>query len=206
MDPIAYEGCGVCAWFCPEQAIAFDQAINGEWLVSETRHGPMVHARLGVAEENSGKPVGTIRQEARRIAEQRGLELVIIDGSPGIGCPVIASISGASLVLIVTEPTLSGLHDLERVADLTRHFGVPAVVSVNKWDLNPKIAVQIEERSHSRGLAVANRVRYDRAVTEAQIRKLAVVEVKQNGSAEDIRHLWADAQAALAEGGIYAHV
>jgi MinD superfamily P-loop ATPase len=197
VDPIACEGCGVCVWFCPERAIAFEPAVNGEWFVSETRHGPMVHASLGVAEENSGKLVSTVRQEARRLAELRGLELVIVDGSPGIGCPVIASISGASLVLIVTEPTLSGLHDLERVAELTRHFGVPAKVSVNKWDLNPRIAARIEDGARSGGLGVAGRVRYDRAVTEAQIRKLAVVELKQDGSAEDIRQLWADVQAAL---------
>ena len=125
IDPIACEGCGVCAWFCAENAIEFAPAVNGEWYVSDTRHGPMVHAKLGIAEENSGKLVSTVRKEAGAIAQQRGLELVLIDGSPGIGCPVIASITGADLVLIVTEPTLSGLHDLGRVADVARHFEIP---------------------------------------------------------------------------------
>jgi MinD superfamily P-loop ATPase len=190
IDPIACEGCGVCAWYCPAKAIEFGPVVNGEWYVSETRFGPMVHAKLGVAEENSGKLVSTVRKQAKELAEQRNLELVIIDGSPGIGCPVIASIGGADLVLVVTEPTLSGLHDMNRVAELTRHFGIPALVCVNKWDLNPQVASEIEQQARRRGLQPAGRVRYDRAVTEAQIRQQAVVEYQENGCAEDIRRVW----------------
>ena len=190
IDPIACEGCGVCAWFCPENAIEFGPVVNGEWSISETRYGPMVHAKLGIAEENSGKLVSTVRTAARKLAEQRGLDTVIIDGSPGIGCPVIASITGANLVLIVTEPTLSGKHDLERVADLTRHFDIPAMVCVNKWDLNPQIAEEIESAARKRGLEIAGRVRYDLAVTAAQVRSLSVVEHQNDGPAEDIRAVW----------------
>jgi MinD superfamily P-loop ATPase len=190
VDPIACEGCGVCAWFCAEHAIEFAPAVNGQWFVSRTRFGPMVHARLGVAEENSGKLVSTVRTEARKLAEQRGLEILIIDGSPGIGCPVIASITGASMVLIVTEPTVSGQHDMERVADLARHFEIPAMLCVNKWDLNPRIADEIESLAATQGIQVAGRVRYDRAVTDAQIRKASVVEYQRNGCAEDIRRVW----------------
>ena len=190
IDPIACEGCGVCAWFCVENAIEFAPAVNGEWYVSETRHGPMVHAKLGVAEENSGKLVSTVRKEAGTLAEQRGLDLVLIDGSPGIGCPVIASITGADLVLIVTEPTLSGLHDLGRVADVARHFGIAGLVCINKWDINPDVGAEIERQACERGLTVVGRVRYDRAVTDAQVRKQAVVEYQQNGCAEDIRVVW----------------
>jgi len=190
IDPIACEGCGVCAWFCAEKAIEFAPAVNGEWYVSDTRHGPMVHAKLGIAEENSGKLVSTVRKEAGAIAQQRGLGLVLIDGSPGIGCPVIASITGANLVLIVTEPTLSGLHDLGRVADVARHFEIPGMVCVNKWDLNPDVAAEIERQAQDRGLGVAGRVRYDRAVTEAQIRKQSVVEYQQDGCAGNIRQVW----------------
>jgi len=197
IDPIACEGCGVCAWFCPQSAIEFTDAVNGEWFVAETRHGPMVHARLGIAEENSGKLVTTVRQEAGKLARQRGLDLVLIDGSPGIGCPVIASITGADMVLIVTEPTLSGLHDLKRVADVAKHFGIPALVCVNKWDLNPDTATEIERQARQHGLPVAGRVRYDRAVTHAQIRKQAVVEYQQNGCAQDIRDLWRDVRDRL---------
>lgn len=197
VDPVACEGCGVCAWFCAEGAVEFGPVVNGEWFVSETRCGPMVHAKLGVAEENSGKLVSIVRTNAASVARERGLELVIIDGSPGIGCPVIASVTGASLVLAVTEPTLSGLHDLERVADLTRHFGIPTLVCVNKWDLNPDICARIEAGARDRGLGLAGRVRYDRAVTEAQIHRKSVVEYQQDGCAADIRAVWSNVQVHL---------
>ncbi len=197
IDPIACEGCGVCAWFCAENAIEFGPVINGEWFISNTRCGPMVHAKLGVAEENSGKLVSIVRTEAKKIADERKLDLVIIDGAPGIGCPVIASITGADLVLVVTEPTLSGLHDLQRVADLTKHFGIETLVCINKCDLNEEVASQIETQVLQRGLKLAGKVRYDRAVTEAQIRKISVVEYSRNGIAGDIRNLWANVRASL---------
>jgi MinD superfamily P-loop ATPase len=200
IDPVTCEGCGVCAWFCPVDAIEFGPVVNGEWYVSETRHGPMVHAKLGVAEENSGKLVSIVRRKAGRIAEQRGLDTVLIDGSPGIGCPVIASITGADLALIVTEPTLSGLHDLGRIADVARHFEVSCLVCVNKWDINPDMTTEIEHHAGERGLSLAGRVRYDRAVTDAQIHKQAVVEYQQNGCAEDIREVWGAVKRAL-DGG-----
>ncbi len=197
IDPIACEGCGVCAWFCAEHAIEFAPAVNGEWYVSDTGHGPMVHAKLGIAEENSGKLVSTVRKEAGAIARQRDLDLVLIDGSPGIGCPVVASITGADLVLIVTEPTLSGLHDLGRVADVARHFEIPGMVCVNKWDLNPEVAAEIERQAEDRGLTVAGRVRYDRAITQAQIRRQSVVEYQSNGCAQDIRIVWGEVNGRL---------
>lgn len=200
VDPAACEGCGVCAWFCAEGAIEFAPVVNGEWFVSETRCGPMVHARLGIAEENSGKLVSTVRANARRLAAERGLDLVMIDGSPGIGCPVIASITGADVVLVVSEPTLSGLHDLERVAALARHFGIPALVCVNKWDLNPEMSARIETWARTHGLAPAGRVRYDAAVTAAQVAGKAVVECRPDGCAEDIRSVWQTVAAYLEEG------
>ena len=201
IDPIACEGCGVCDWFCDENAIEFGPVVNGEWFISDTRCGPMVHARLGVAEENSGKLVSVVRTQAKQIAEDRKLDLVLIDGSPGIGCPVIASIAGADLVLVVTEPTLSGMHDLKRVADLTKHFGIKTLVCVNKWDLNDNMAAQIETQVLQRGLKLAGRVRYDRAVTEAQIKKLSVVEYSSNGIAGNIKHLWTNVRISLNASG-----
>ena len=191
IDPIACEGCGVCAWFCPEEAIEFAPAVNGEWFVSETRAGPMVHAKLGVAEENSGKLVSLVREQARETAKTQKRDLVLIDGSPGIGCPVIASITGAALALVVTEPTLSGLHDLERVSDLTGHFRVDTLICINKWDINKDLALKIEAVARQRGLKVAGRVRYDRAITEAQIKRQSIVEYATNGVAADVRQLWA---------------
>ena len=192
IDPVACEGCGVCAHFCPTEAIVFGVAANGEWFTSETRHGPMVHARLGIAEENSGKLVTLVRNEAKKIAQQRHLDLVLIDGSPGIGCPVIASITGADLALVVTEPTLSGMHDLGRVLDLTEHFGIDALVCVNKWDINEAVASEIEARAGQRGARTAGRVRYDPAVTRAQVQGQSVVEFAQDGAAGDIRRLWSE--------------
>ncbi|MGB9618968.1 MAG: ATP-binding protein [Armatimonadota bacterium] len=197
IDPIACEGCGVCAYFCPVDAVVFSPSINGEWFVSETRHGPMVHAKLGIAEENSGKLVTTIRREANRIAEENGLGLVIIDGSPGIGCPVRASITGASMVLIVTEPTLSGLHDLDRVADLTSHFKIPTAVCVNKSDINPDMTARIREHCLNRNIDMLGEIHYDTAVTRAQIEKKSAVEYDNSIAAQDIRSLWDAVDARL---------
>jgi len=182
IDPIACEGCAVCVRFCPVSAIDFPERLSGIWMVSKTRCGPMVHARLAPAAENSGKLVSVVRAEAR-------YPLVLIDGPPGIGCPVIASLTGASLVVVVTEPTVSGEHDLKRVLELTRHFGIPAAVCMNKWDLNPEAAERIEREAVCLGVTIAGRIRYDRAVTSAQMQGKAVVEM-EGGAAEDIRRIW----------------
>jgi len=189
IDPIGCEGCGVCAWFCAENAIEFGPVVNGEWYVSKTRCGPMVHARMGIGAENSGKLVSIVRQKARRIAEEEHRSLVIVDGPPGIGCPVIASVTGATLVLVVTEPTVSGEHDLERVLSLTRHFSIPTAVCVNKWDLNPEMTERIENNARRGDARVVGRIRYDRAVTLAQMQERAVVEIEAP-AAEDIRQTW----------------
>jgi MinD superfamily P-loop ATPase len=189
IDALSCEGCGVCVRLCPAAAIDFPERVSGEWMVSETRCGPMVHARLGVAAENSGKLVSIVRREARRIAEEDDRPLVIIDGPPGIGCPVIASMTGASSVLVVTEPTVSGEHDLERVLALARHFAIPAAVCVNKWDLNRDMTERIEDKARSSGVLVVGRIRYDRAVTLAQMQKQAVVET-DGPAAEDVRNVW----------------
>lgn len=191
VDPLACEGCGVCAWFCAEQAIEMAPADMGEWFVSETRCGPMVHARLGIGAGNSGKLVTLVRNEAQRIARERGSGLILVDGSPGIGCPVIASITGASHVLAVTEPTLSGEHDLERVLLLARQFGIAASVCVNKWDLNAAMARRIEAWAVSMGASILPGVPYDRAITEAQRKRVAVVEFGDTPAARSIQQGWA---------------
>ena len=189
IDPVSCEGCGVCVRFCPVQAIDFPERLCGEWMISQTRCGPMVHARLGVASENSGKLVSTVRREARRVAEENQHSLVIVDGPPGIGCPVIASVTGASLVLVIAEPTVSGKHDLKRVLALAKHFNIPAAVCVNKWDLNPDITEKIEEETRRAGAKTAGRIRYDRSVTLAQMQEQAVVET-ESPCAEEIQKLW----------------
>jgi len=189
VDPIACEGCGVCVDRCPERAIDFPERTSGEWFVSETRCGPMVHARLGIAAENSGKLVSIVRQETRSIAESAGIDAVLVDGPPGIGCPVIASVTGATAVLAVTEPTVSGEHDLERLLQLCRHFEVPVSVCVNRWDINPDAGERIEAMARERGAALAGRIPYDRAVTAAQLAARAVVELG-GPAAEAIRGVW----------------
>lgn len=189
IDPIACEGCGVCVRFCPEKAIDFRERQCGVWMVSSTSGGPMVHARLNVAGENSGKLVSTVRREARRVAHEHKRHLIIVDGPPGIGCPVIASVTGASLVLIVTEPTLSGEHDLERMLSLTRHFAIPTAICVNKWDLNPEMTRAIESKSGKAGARSVGRIRYDQAVTKAQMLGKALAEF-DTPAADDIRRVW----------------
>ncbi len=195
IDPVACEGCGVCVQFCPVDAIDFKDAINGQWFVSDTRFGPMVHARLGTGEENSGKLVSLIRKQARRIADERGARAnddspLLVDGSPGLGCPVIASITGADLVLVVTEPTLSGRHDLDRVAQLTAHFGIPTAVCINKWDINPDVTEAIEADLRDKGLAFAGKIDYDPAVTQAQVAEKTLIEYAQNGTAAQVVSVW----------------
>lgn len=189
IDPIACEGCGVCALICPTKAIDFPPRLCGEWMISDTRYGPMVHAQLGIAAENSGKLVSAVRQEARAIAEREKRELVIIDGPPGIGCAAIASLTGASLALAVTEPTVSGEHDLERILKLAAHFRIPTAVCVNKWDLNPEMTERIEKKARESGTQIAGRIRYDQAITKAQMQEQAVVETNAD-SAADIRKIW----------------
>jgi len=189
VDPVACEGCGVCVDHCPEKAIDFPERVSGEWFVSETRCGPMVHARLGIAAENSGKLVSVVRSEARRIAAEEGRDTVIVDGPPGIGCPVIASVTGATAVLAVTEPSLSGEHDLERLLELCRHFQVPVAVCVNRWDVNPEAGTRIETMAQKHGAVPAGRIPFDRTVTEAQLAARTVVEL--GGPAADaIRGVW----------------
>ncbi len=197
VDGLSCEGCGVCSDICPEHAIRLVPTTNGEWFVSETRHGPLVHARLGIAQENSGKLVSLVRREAKARGQRAHRSLLICDGSPGIGCPVIASISGARMVLVVTEPTLSGLHDLERVAELCRQLGVETAVCINKVDINPEIAAAIEAEATRRSIPVLGRIRYDDSVIAAQVRQLSVVEYGGGPAAMDIVELWQHVRAAI---------
>ncbi len=190
IDPIACEGCGVCAWFCPEKTIEFKEAVNGKWFISNTRYGPMVHARLGVAQENSGKLVTLVRNQAKRIAEENEHPYVIVDGAPGIGCPVIASIVGADLVVIVTEPTVAGRHDLGRVAQLTGHFDIPTVVCINKCDLNREVADKIRREAGERNIDCVGDVRYDKAVTKAQTARATVTEYTSGPVSQEIEKAW----------------
>jgi len=190
VDPISCEGCGVCFHVCPAEAVIMEKSVEGEWYVSESRFGPMVHARLSPGGENSGKLVTQVRQSAKQMAETRNCGLIITDGSPGISCPVIASLTGADMALIVTEPTLSGEHDLERVAQLAKQFGIPTMVCINKRDLNPDQAENMMRRAQANGLEVTAMIDYDSVFTAAQIEGLSVVEFSDNIAATQIKELW----------------
>lgn len=207
VDLLSCEGCGVCVHFCPEQAIDFPECLCGEWYVSRTRFGPMAHARLGIAADNSGKLVTRVRQEARRMAEERlakdrgtgratGEEgeppLILVDGPPGIGCPVMAAITGATLLLAVTEPTASGEHDLVRVVDLADHFEIPMAACINKADINPEAADRITRLCTERGVRVVGRIPYDPEVTRAQVARRTVIEQGDSPAARALRGIWSE--------------
>jgi MinD superfamily P-loop ATPase len=191
IDPIACEGCGVCVYFCPEKTIDFPINTCGEWYISATRFGPMVHARLGIAEENSGKLVSLVRSEARKLAEQEGAGLILTDGPPGVGCPVIASIGGADAVLAVTEPSVSGIHDLKRVCQLAEHFKVPAMICINKFDLNLELTKDIENYAQTAGIECLGRIPFDPAFTHAMVQAKTIFEYDaSSASSHPIREIW----------------
>lgn len=190
VNKIDCEGCGVCVHFCPVQAIDFPRNISGKWYISETRHGPMVYAKLGVAEENSGLLVSLVRNQAKVLAEERGLDTIIVDGPPGIGCPVIASITGTTAVLIATEPTLSGLHDLERVGGLAAHFRIPTLACVNKFDLNEEISDEIADYCARNNIELVGRIPYDTVVTRAMVADKSIVEFSDGKVSDAVKGVW----------------
>jgi MinD superfamily P-loop ATPase len=195
IDPVACEGCGVCAHFCPEGAVKMEPNLCGEWYVSDTRFGPMVHARLGIAEENSGKLVTRVRTRARELAEAEHRNLLLTDGPPGVGCPVIAAVGGASAVLIVTEPTVSGRHDMARVAELAEFFRIPALMVINKFDLNPETGAAMEDFARERGIRPIGRLPFDPAFTRAMVAGQTLFEYGQAPWIEEtVRKTWREVQ------------
>lgn len=200
VDPTACEGCQVCYHICPTETISMEEVISGQCMVSDTPYGTLVHGRLGIGEANSGKLVTLVRQKARELAEAQGKSLIITDGPPGIGCPVISSLSGASMALIVTEPTLSGIHDLERVLAVCRHFGVRALVCINRYDLCLENTARIEAYCREQGIEVVGKIAVDLAVVKAMVAGQPVVVHKDYQDREvsrQIKAMWAEVQARL---------
>ena len=197
IDLISCEGCGLCALACPNEAIRMEDHCQGHLFISQTRFGPMVHARLGIAEENSGKLVSLVRQRAREIAEKEGRDLIIVDGPPGIGCPVIASIGGVDMVLVVTEPTISGIHDMERIAGVARHFKVPALVCINKYDINMENSTKIEVYCQKNGIGVVGSIPYDVCVTKAMVHEKSIIEHDCGRVTTEMRIIWEKVQNSL---------
>jgi MinD superfamily P-loop ATPase len=189
--PFECEGCGVCVDLCPEQAIDFPETICGQWFVSDTRFGPMVHARLGIGQENSGKLVSLVRQEAKKIAVKDKIDIILTDGPPGIGCPVIASVGQATAILIIAEPTVSGIHDMERVGQLCDHFNIPAMICINKYDLNLKQTEKIELLAREKGIAVVGKISFDSIFIESMIQTKTIFETNKNSRVSmEVRQTW----------------
>jgi len=192
VDKVDCEGCGVCAHFCTAEAIEMHENVCGEWYISDTRYGPFVHAKLGIAEENSGMLVTIVRHNAKLIAEENDLGLIIVDGPPGIGCPVISAVTGANLVFIVTEPTLPGLHDMQRVAALAKHFNIPAAACINKYDLNPEMSGKIRAYCKETGIRLLGMIPYDTVVTKALVERRIIVEHGNGEVSNEIKKIWSN--------------
>jgi len=190
IDLVSCEGCGVCSRVCPVEAIKMQENHCGEYYISETKYGTLVHARLGIAEENSGKLVTLVRQNAQEIAEKKDAQLIIVDGPPGIGCPLIATLTGANLAVIVTEPTLSGLHDLQRVVKVGQHFNIAMMAVINKFNINLENTTIIEKWCEENNVTIAGKIHFDNIVTEALVKGLPVVEYSDNSVSKEIKEIW----------------
>ena len=191
------EGCAVCAFVCPVNAVEMQPRHCGYLYLSETRFGPMVHAALGIGEENSGKLVTTVRKRAGDLAREKGFELVLVDGSPGIGCPVIASLTNADAAIIVAEPTISAMHDMQRVHNLTQHFKIPTMVILNKVDINMQISEQIKDYCQKAEIPILGSLLYDTKFTMAQIEGKSVVEFDPDGLGKEMAKIWDRIQETL---------
>ncbi len=198
IDPIACDGCAACVYQCPAGAITMQDQVVGEWYRSDSRYGPLFHAHLRPAQENSGRLVTLVKQQARLLAMDEMDDLVLVDGPPGIGCPVISAASGANLALIVAEPTAAGIHDMARVLQTTAHFGVEALVCINKADIYPAGAAQIEAFCQEQGVPVVGRIPFDMAVTQAMVRGQPVTQYAPDSPASQaLRDVWAQVVASL---------
>ena len=190
VDPISCEGCAFCSYICPAEAIKMEENTSGEWFISDTRFGSMVYAKLGVASENSGKLVTLVKQKAKELAEKENSDWIFVDGAPGIGCPIIASLSGVDFALVVTEPTLSGLHDARRVVGVARHFRIPVKLIINKFDLNPDMTEEIEKYAESDRIAVLGRRSFDESVVKAMVEGMTIIEFTDGRAKQDLIKIW----------------
>ncbi len=207
VDPMACEGCGACFHQCPAQAIRMQPRVVGRWFRSESRYGPLIHAALFPAGENSGKLVTLVRQQARCLALDRECPGILIDGPPGIGCPVISAATGADLALVVTEPTAAGMHDLERILGTTQHFAIPTWVVLNKADLVPEVSAQVMDTCQRKGIEIVGRIPFDEAVTQAMVRGEPVTAFdRQAPSSLAILQIWQRIVAGLFGGSIDTRV
>jgi len=194
---ISCEGCGFCSHICPEKVITMRDAFSGDWFISETPYGPFIHARLGIGEENSGKLVTVVRKKASEIAKEKNLDLILIDGPPGIGCPVTASLTGVNFVLAITEPTLSGIHDLERILKLSVHFKIPSMVCINKFDLNLENSANIASYCEKNGSMLIGKIPYEPKVVETLVNRKTVMDYPCNEVQEIVYRMWKKVESLL---------
>lgn len=198
VDPIACEGCGVCAAICSSDAITMIERVSGYAYISKTKYGYMAHALLGPGESNSGKLVTLVRQNARIVSEKENSDLIIIDGPPGIGCPVIASLSGVNVSLVITEPTMSGMHDLQRALQLIKHFNVKPLVCVNMCDINKDNTDEILGFCEENNIRFVGRIPFDPKVTEAMVNGKTIIEyAPESNVAKEIEKIWETCQESF---------
>ena len=190
IDSVACEGCAFCSYICPVNAIEMKENLAGQWFISDTRFGPMVHAKLGIAEENSGKLVSLVRKQAKELAEKNHCDWVLVDGAPGTGCPVIASLSGIDYAVVVTEPTLSGLHDALRVIEVTKHFNVSSKLIINKYDLNTDMSDKIEKHCNENGIELIGRISFNKSVVSAMVEGKTIMEYEDSSVKDEIQDIW----------------
>lgn len=190
IDPFSCEGCGACNYVCPVKAISISEKESGRYFISDTQYGPFVFAKLDIAAENSGKLVTKIREEAHKLAEERKADYIIIDGPPGIGCPVIASLSGTNLALIITEPTLSGISNMERVIEVAAFFGIEIKVVINKYDLNIKNTAKIEQICKDKKINVAGYIPFSEKVPTSIVQAVPYIEFVDDAVSETIKNIW----------------
>jgi MinD superfamily P-loop ATPase len=201
IDTFACDGCAACVYQCPSEAIHMQRHMAGEWFYSTSRYGPVFHAALRPGEDNSGKLVMQIKSAARDLARREKYDLIIVDGPPGIGCPVISAASGADLALMVTEPTAAGAHDLARVLDTVHHFDLPALVCINKIDLHPAGAAAIESLCDERGVEIVGRIPFDLLVTRSMVNGVPVTTQGDNPVNQELERLWERVTTTLMELG-----
>jgi len=201
VEGLSCEGCAACYYQCPEDAIEMEEQRAGQWFRSESRFGPLFHAHLFAGQENSGKLVTVVKKQGRELASETGAKLLLVDGPPGIGCPVISAISGADMVLLVAEPTVSGAHDLDRVLQTAEHFGVPALVAVNKSDLNVKRSDDVAAFCDERGVELVGRIPYDTSVTEAMVQGRPVTAYTDGAVSDALRSIWRRVKARMVPDG-----
>jgi MinD superfamily P-loop ATPase len=202
VDSIACDGCAACVYPCPAQAIHMEPQLAGHWFRSESRYGPLFHAALRPAHENSGKLVTLVKQQARLLGLDEGYQVVIVDGPPGIGCPVISAASGADLAVIVAEPTAAGIHDMRRALETTAHFRVESLVCINKADIYPAGAEQIDAYCREHGVEMVGRIPFDATVTEAMVHGEPVTAYRPAAPASQaMRDIWQRVAAHLNHAG-----